>query len=101
MSLRETVESLSYLTERYVAPHIERTAVNNRRMSAAETRALLAKLETQGLVRTPVRAVEVLRPDQQAFIRQRRAKAAGIAVISTELDCSYETVRRFVRLHRL
>ena len=95
MSLRESVDSINYLTERYVAPHIEKNTVNNKRISNEEAKKLVKKFIDNGMIRFAARKHDELDEFQQNRAIFMREQGETIGTIAYKLQKPYELVRDF------
>lgn len=101
MSLQDTHESIAYLTERYIEPHVKRTTVNNQKFSAQEAKELVKKGIAMGLIGFRARAAYELDQFQKNRIIDLRARGETIGTVAYRLDVPYETVRDFVKENKL
>lgn len=87
------MESIEYLQDRYAAPHIERVAVENKKMTREETVAIVEKLKSQGLISIKPKVHEFLTPEQKADARRRLAAGEGPSDIAYDMFVDRHLIR--------
>lgn len=87
------MESIMYLQERYAAPHIERVAVQNKRMSKEETQKIVESLKAKGLISMKPVTRDVLNDQQRADARKRLLAGEKPGAIARDLFVDRDLIR--------
>ena len=100
MSLNEIANSIHYLTERYIDPHVERVSVNNKKLSFAEARSLVEKFKALGMITVapPVKEDDYRYTDEQIEeIARRRAAGGPITVIAYMMKINRKKLGQYIK----
>lgn len=93
MSIKDTIDSLMYLQERYIAPHVERVAVQNKFMTKEETLRIINNLKAKGLI--TMQPIREITPEQKEQMRRLYKLGYKPSAIAEMVDLPREYVKDY------